>query len=64
MKEKFMKKKELKQLAQKIANAEINIQNGIDVDDSKELIMKLTNKVDWQYLDQLDELIQQILCKS
>ena len=64
MKEKFMKKKELKQLAQKIANAEINIQNGIDVDESKELIMKLTNKVDWQYLDQLDELIQQILCKS
>lgn len=59
-----MKKKELKQLAQKIANAEINIQNGIDVDESKELIMKLTNKVDWQYLDQLDELIQQILCKS
>ena len=64
MKEKFMKKKERKQLAQKIANAEINIQNGIDVDESKELIMKLTNKVDWQYLDQLDELIQQILCKS
>lgn len=64
MKEKFMKKKELKQLAQKIANAEINIQNGIDVDESKELIIKLTNKVDWQYLDQLDELIQQILCKS
>jgi len=46
-----MKKKELKQLAQKIADAELNIQRNENVEESKELIMKLTSQVDWQYLD-------------
>lgn len=59
-----MKKKELKQLAQKIADAELNIQRNENVEESKELIMKLTSQVDWQYLDQLDELIQTLLHKS
>ena len=58
-----MKKKELQQLAKKIAKAEQNIQNNIDVEQSKELIMHLTGQVDWQYLDQLDELIQEYLTK-
>ena len=56
-----MKKKELKQLAKKIADAERKIQQGTDVEKSKELIMHLTSQVDWQYLDQLDEMIQEIL---
>ena len=58
-----MKKKELQKIAKQIAQAELNIQNGEDVEESKELILKLTGKIDWQYLDQLDELVQEILNK-
>lgn len=58
-----MKKKELQKIAKQIAQAELNIQNGQDVEESKELILKLTGKVDWQYLDQLDEMVQEILNK-
>ncbi len=56
-----MKKKELKQLAKKIAEAENNIQNNINVEESKQFIMRLTSQVDIEYLDQLDELIQEYL---
>lgn len=58
-----MKKKELKQLAKKIADAEFNIQKGINIEESKELIIKLTSQVDFEYLDQLDEIIQEYLQK-
>ncbi len=58
-----MKKKELQKIAKQIAQAELNIQNGEDVEESKDLILKLTGKIDWQYLDQLDELVQEILNK-
>lgn len=58
-----MKKKELQKIAKQIAQAELNIQNGQDVEESKELILKLTGKIDWQYLDQLDEMVQEILNK-
>ncbi len=58
-----MKKKELKQLARKIADAEFNIQKGINIEESKELIIKLTSQVDFEYLDQLDEIIQEYLQK-
>lgn len=58
-----MKKKELQKIAQQIAQAELNIQNGKDIEKSKELILKLTGKIDWQYLDQLDEMVQEILNK-
>lgn len=57
----FMKKKELKQLAKKIAEAENNIKNNINVEESKQFIMRLTSQVDIEYLDQLDELIQEYL---
>ena len=59
-----MKKKEMKQLAQRIANAEINIEKGIDVEKSKELIMKLSTQIDWQDLDEIDEMIQKIISQS
>ena len=58
-----MKKKELKQLARKIADAEFNIQKGINIEESKELIIKLTSQVDFEYLDQLDEIIQEYFQK-
>ena len=58
-----MKKKELKQLARKIADAEFNIQKGINIEESKELIIKLISQVDFEYLDQLDEIIQEYLQK-
>ena len=58
-----MKKKELEKIAKQIAQAELNIQSGVDVEESKAVILKLTSKIDWQYLDQLDELVQTILNK-
>ena len=58
-----MKKKELEKIAKQIAQAELNIQNGVDVEESKAVILRLTSKIDWQYLDQLDELVQTILNK-
>ena len=62
-----MKKKELKNLAEKIAKYEYVIENSED-DTTKQAaqveIMRLTSKVhDFQDLDQLDELIQDILKK-
>ncbi len=62
-----MKKKELKNLAEKIAKCEYVIENSED-DTAKQAaqieIMRLTSKVhDFQDLDQLDELIQDILKK-
>ena len=62
-----MKKKELKNLAEKIAKCEYVIENSED-DTTKQAaqieIMRLTSKVhDFQDLDQLDELIQDILKK-
>ena len=58
-----MKKKELEKIAKQIARAELNIQSGVDIEESKATILKLTSKIDWQYLDQLDELVQTILNK-
>ena len=60
-----MKKKDLQALAKKIAKAELCIQNDSDEDavqKAKEDIMKYTSHVtDWQDLDLLDEMIQEIL---
>ena len=60
-----MKKKDLQALAKKIAKAELCIQNSLDeneVQRAKEDIMKYTSHVtDWQDLDLLDEMIQEIL---
>lgn len=58
---KKMKKKELKNLAKRVAQAEINIQNNIDVEKNKELIMHLTGQLDWQDLDQFEEFVQEFL---
>lgn len=63
-----MKKKDLQALAKKIAKAELCIQNDPDeenVQKAKEEIMKYTSHVtDWQDLDLLDEMIQEILQNS
>ncbi len=56
-----MKKKELKNLAKRVAQAEINIQNNVDVEKNKELIMHLTGQLDWQDLDQFEEFVQEFL---
>ena len=58
---KKMKKKELKNLAKRVAQAEINIQNNVDVEKNKELIMHLTGQLDWQDLDQFEEFVQEFL---
>ena len=62
-----MKKKELKNLAEKIAKCEYVIQNSKDsgaVTTAQEEIMRLSSKVhDFQDLDQIDELVQDILSK-
>ena len=62
-----MKKKELKNLAEKIAKCEYVIQNSNDsgaVTAAQEEIMRLSSKVhDFQDLDQIDELVQDILSK-
>lgn len=58
---KIVKKKELKNLAKRVAEAEKNIQNNVDVDKNKELIMRLTGQLDWQDLDQFEEFIQEFL---
>ena len=58
---KKVKKKELKNLAKRVAEAERNIQNNIDVEKNKELIMRLTGQLDWQDLDQFEEIIQEFL---
>ena len=58
---KKMKKKELKNLAKRVAQAEINIQNNVDVEKNKELIMHLTGQLDWQDLDQFEKFFQKFL---
>ena len=62
-----MKKKELKNLAEKIAKCEYIVDNSEDaeaVKTAQQEIMRLTSKVhDFQDLDQLDELVQDILKK-
>jgi len=42
-----MKKKELEKIAKQIAQAELNIQSGVDVEESKAVILRLTSKIDW-----------------
>ena len=62
-----MKKKDLQALAKKIAKAELCIQNETDEDkiqQAKEEIMRYSSKVDWQDMDILDEMIQDILQNS
>lgn len=60
-----MKKKELKNLAQKIAKQEVIIQNSSDsaeIQAAQEEIMRLSSRVhDFQDIDTLDEMIQDIL---
>lgn len=60
-----MKKKELKNLAQKIAKQEVIIQNSNDsaeIQAAQEEIMRLSSRVhDFQDIDTLDEMIQDIL---
>lgn len=60
-----MKKKELKNAAKKIAEAEYVIQNSKDqqsVEAAKQLIMHLTNQASsFEELEQLDELVQEYL---
>ena len=60
-----MKKKELKNLAEKIAKQEYVIQTSDDNDEiqaAQNEIMRLTSRVrDFQDLDVIDEMIQEIL---
>lgn len=58
---KKMKKKELKNLAKRVAEAEKNIQNNTDVEKNKELVMRLMGQLDWQDLEQFEEIIQEFL---
>ena len=62
-----MKKKELKNLAEKIAKYEYIVENSNDqaeISTAQEEIMRLSSKVhNFEDLDQLDELIQSILTK-
>lgn len=60
-----MKKKELKNLAKKIAQCEYVIENSKNEDEieiAREEIMRLSSKVhDFQDLDIIDELVQNLL---
>ena len=62
-----MKKKELKNLAEKIAKCEYVIQYSKDpiaIEAAKEEIMRLSSQVhDFQDIDLIDELVQDILAK-
>ena len=62
-----MKKKELKSLAEKIAKCEYVIQNSNDndaVQAAQSEIMRLSSRVhDFQDLDAIDEMVQEILEK-
>ena len=62
-----MKRKELKQLAEKIAKCEYVIQFSKDeaaIQAAQEEIMRLSSKVhDFSDLDQIDEMVQDILAK-
>lgn len=63
-----MKKKELKQLAQKIAKAEIIVQTSEDkkaVAQAKNQIIELSGSItSMQDIDLLDEMVQEILNKT
>lgn len=63
-----MKRKELKNLAEKIAKYEYIIQNSNDekaIQTAQVEIMHLSNRVhDFQDLDIIDEMVQEILCKQ
>ena len=63
-----MKKKELKKLAQKLAEAELIIEANESQDkvqQAKKQVIELTGSIkDFQDLDLLDEMIQEILKKS
>ena len=60
-----MKKKELKNLAKKIAQCEYviaNSKNESDIEIAREEIMRLSSKIhDFQDLDLIDELVQELL---
>ena len=60
-----MKKKELKNLAEKIAKQEVIIQTSKDsaeIQAAQNEIMRLSSQVhDFQYIDSLDDMIQDIL---
>lgn len=60
-----MKKKELKSLAKRIAEAELIIQNSTDkkeINDAKNMIMELSNHaIDLEDMLALDEMVQDIL---
>ena len=62
-----MKRKELKNLAEKIAKCEYVIQNSNDEDAvqaAQEEIMRLSSRVhDFQDIDTIDEMVQDILNK-
>ena len=62
-----MKKKELKNLAKKIAECELIIQYGTDnqaIAEAQVEIMRLSSRVhDFQDLDIIDEMVQDILNK-
>lgn len=62
-----MKKKELKNLAEKIAKCEYVIENSKDtsaISAAQEEIMRLSSKVhDFQDIDTIDELVQSLLKK-
>ena len=62
-----MKKKELKNLAEKIAKCEYVIQNSNDsvaVQAAQEEIMRLSSRVhDFQDIDIIDEMVQDLLDK-
>ena len=62
-----MKRKELKNLAEKIAKCEYVIQNSNDsvaVQAAQEEIMRLSSRVhDFQDIDTIDEIVQELLKK-
>lgn len=62
-----MKKKELKNLAQKLAESEYTIQhskNKEEIRNAQQNIMQITSKIhDFSDLDQIDEMVQDILSK-
>ena len=64
-----MKKKELKNLAKKIAECELIIQNKdsdpYDKEEARNQIFKLTGQIrDFSDLDLIDEMVQEILNKE
>ena len=62
-----MKRKELKNLAEKIAKCEYTIQHSDDdkaVQSAQEEIMRLSSRVhDFQDIDTIDEMVQDLLFK-